>query len=167
MRVESLLASLKAGASEATLGGCIVIRASDALNFYREPGRLRAKPLPFEPGVSRIWDGRFLLTFATGEAGATVVRQLGAEGWRTYRKVIKASGRALQGNRLAALTTPALWKGNCLICAPALGFFNANDDKSPTNPVEVTLAAGLARYLIGASTGAPSVLGKDTPVSYL
>ncbi len=167
MRVESLLASLRAGASDATLGGCIVIAASGTLKFYREPGRLRAAPLPFEPGASRTWDGRFILTFGTCEAGGTDVRQLGAEGWRTYKKVIRDRRLVPYGDRLAALTTPALWKDNFLICAPALGFFNANDDRFPAQPVEAALSPSLARYSTGVPAGAASVLGKDTPLPYL
>ncbi len=167
MKVESLLSSLKGGAREATLGGCIMIADLKKLNFYRELGRMRAKPWPFEPGASRFWDGRFLLTFAPVDIDGAAVRQLGAEGWRAYRKVMQERRPAPQVNRLAALTTPALWKGDCLICAPALGFFNSNDGIFSKIPVEAALAPGLARYLVGASTGAASVLGKDTPIPYL
>jgi len=167
MRVERLLASLKAGRREATLGGCVVIAAAGTLNFYREPGRLKIAPLTFESGASRLWDGRFILTFMHTNGGGFSVRQLGADGWLAYRKAMKESRQAASPNRLAAITTPALWKGSCLICAPALGFFDAGAGEGHARPLVAALAPSLARFLTRISNETASMLGKDTPIPYL
>jgi tRNA(Ile)-lysidine synthase len=170
IRAERLLASLKAGKMEATLGGCIVISAAGKLNFYREPGRMKAPLLEFEPGASCVWDGRFLITFAAEGERGTMVRQLGADGWLLYRKVMKQRRLGGEANRLAALTTPALWKGNFLICAPMLGFFHNRPGvpgEAAPQPIKAALAPSLTRFFIHVSTEAASALGKDTPIPYL
>ena len=172
MRLEHLLAHLKSRKKETTLGGCIMIDASGTLNFYREPGRLRVKPMPFEPGAKRVWDRRFILAFAsidesrTNDSGVTV-RQLGSEGWLSFRKAIKERGLPLEANRLAALTTPALWKGNHLLCAPLLSFSEVEGDFFSKKPIEAALAPSFTRFLTGVPNEAASVLGKATPIPYL
>ncbi len=163
MRLEHLLSNLKLRKRETTLGGCIMMDASGTLNFYRELGRLKMRQTPFEPGVTRLWDGRFILAFAPIEDSTLTVRQLGADGWLSYKKVMKEKGLPIKATRLAALTTPALWKGNRLLCAPLLSF------SEPTSgpPVEAALAPGLARFLTATPDETASVLGKDTPIPYL
>ncbi len=161
-RLERLLANLKLRKSETTLGGCIMIATCGTLNFYREPGRLRVKPMPLESGAKRVWDGRFILAFASIDDSSMTVRQLGADGWLSLRKAMKARGLPLEANRLAALTTPALWKGNRLMCAPLLNFSDAE-----AKPVEAALIPSLACFLTRVSAEASSVLGKDTPIPYL
>ncbi len=167
MRAEHLLATLKAGRKEATLGGCIVAVASGKLNFYREPGRMKPRPVAFTPGATCLWDGRYVLTFAADGDCKTSVRQLGAEGWLTYKKLIKEKRQPIEASRLAAYTTPALWKGNLLICAPALNFLHNEPGSSSAKPVKAALAPSLAQYSARISTEASSVLGKDTPIPYL
>jgi hypothetical protein len=152
---------------EATLGGCIMIAASGTLNFYRELGRLRVRPAPFEPGAKRVWDGRFILAFASIEDSSMTVRQLGADGWISYKKTMKERGLPITATRLAALTTPALWKGNRLKCAPLLNFSGLMGDAAAGPPAEAALVPGLARFLSGAPDETASVLGKDTPIPYL
>ena len=144
-----------------------MVAASGTLNFYREIGRLKVRPIPFEPGAKRVWDGRFILTFAPIENSSMTVRQLGADGWLSCKKVMKERGLSPATSRLAALTTPALWKGNRLMCAPLLSFSDPVGDASAANPVDVTLAPRLARFLTGIPAGTASVLGKDTPIPYL
>ncbi len=167
MKLERLLSDLKLRKKETTLGGCIIIATSGTLNFYREPGRLCGKPMPFEPGAKCAWDRRFILAFAPIEKCGVTVRQLGADGWLSYKKLMKERGLSPEANRLAALTTPALWKGNRLICAPLLSFSDPVGDAAPAEPIEVALAPGLARFLTGIPDDAGSVLGKDTPIPYL
>ena len=144
-----------------------MIAASGTLNFYREPGRLRLKPVPFESGAKRIWDGRFILAFAPINDSSMTVRQLGADGWLSFRKVMKERGLPLEANRLAALTTPALWKGNRLVSAPLLRFSDAERDVLSVKPIEAALTPSFTCFLAGALTGVASVLGKDTPIPYL
>jgi tRNA(Ile)-lysidine synthase len=166
MRLEHLLENLKLRKRETTLGGCIMIAASGTLNFYRELGRLRVRPAPFEPGAKRVWDGRFILAFASIEDGSMTVRQLGADGWLSYKKTMKERGLPITAARLAAITTPALWKGNRLICAPLLNFSEPMGDAAGP-PAEAALVPSLARFLSGAPDETASVLGKDTPIPYL
>ena len=167
MRLEHLLSNLKLKKRETTLGGCIMVAASGTLNFYREIGRLKVRPIPFEPGAKRVWDNRFILTFAPIENSSMTVRQLGADGWLSCKKVMKERGLSPATSRLAALTTPALWKGNRLMCAPLLSFSDPVGDAAAANPVDVALAPRLARFLTGIPAGTASVLGKDTPIPYL
>ena len=161
-RLEHLLANLKLRRNRITLGGCMMIAASGTLNFYREPGRLRVKPMLFEPGAISVWDGRFLLAFASIGDSSMTVRQLGADGWLSLKKTMKEKGLLLEANRLAALTTPALWKGNRLMCSPILSFSHEE-----AKPVEAALSPSLARFLSGTPAEGASVLGKDTPIPYL
>ncbi len=165
LRAERLLASLRDGKTEATLGGCVIRAAPGRLRFYREPGRFKAEPMPFIPGASCLWDARFVLTFSRDGDRETSVRQLGADGWNFYKKAIKRDARP-EAERLAALTTPALWKENLLISAPALGF-SADADGGAATPMEVALAPSLAAFLTPPSTEAASMLGKGAPIPYL
>ncbi len=167
MRLEHLLSNLKLKKRETTLGGCIMIAASGTLNFYREIGRLKVTPMVFEPGSKHFWDGRFIVSFAPIEDSSMTVRQLGADGWLLYKKVMKERGLPITATRFAALTTPALWKGNHLICAPLLSFSEPMGDALAAQPAQAALAPGLARFLTGSPDAAASVLGKDTPIPYL
>ncbi len=146
MRAERLLERLRTGQVQATLGGCIVLAGPGALRFYREPGRFKPRPLPFMPGASALWDSRFILTFDSKGDSETAVRQLGADGWLLYKNVMKERGAPVEPDRLAALTTPALWKENRLVCAPALGFAADKAGDAP-NPMEALLAPRLAAFL--------------------
>ncbi len=164
-RVERLLESLRAGKKEGTLGGAIILAGSGRLRLYREPGRMKPKPAPFMPGASILWDARFLINFPA-EGDRDAVRQLGADGWAFYKKAMKERGQPAETDRLAALTTPALWKGNRLVCAPMLGF-DAQADGGPHKPVEAALAPCLAVFLTPVSTETASMLGKGAPIPYL
>jgi tRNA(Ile)-lysidine synthase len=166
MRTERLLESLRAGNSHATLGGCVVLAEAGALRFYRERGRLKTTSVPFTPGATTLWDDRFILTFASKGNSETTVRQLGADGWIIYKNAMKERGAPVAPDRLAALTTPALWKGNCLVCAPALGLAAEAAGDLP-NPMEATLAPRLAAFLTAASDETASMLGKGAPIPYL
>jgi tRNA(Ile)-lysidine synthase len=121
-KVERLLGALHAGKRQAALGGCLVIVAGAKLCFYREPGRTSRSPVACEPGSTCVWDGRFILTFADDFEGSVWAAPLGPEGWAICRKEFKERGFALPGGRLAALTTPALWRDGSLFCAPLLKF---------------------------------------------
>jgi tRNA(Ile)-lysidine synthase len=166
IRVERLLESLRAGKTEATLGGAIVQSASGALRFYREPGRMKLAPAPLTPGASILWDSRFIVSCSAGGNRASAVRQLGADGWQIYKIAIKEEGKPTEADRLAALTTPALWQENRLLCAPLLGFSVQADGGAPL-AVEAALAPRLAAFLTPVSTETASMLGKCAPIPYL
>ncbi len=144
-KVERLLAELKAGRREAALGGCLVIAAPAKLQFFREPGRLKLPPSPCQPGGTCIWDGRFALSFAPGLSGDVLLTPLGERGWTIYRRCQKDRPASLRVNRLAALTTPALWQGGELLAAPALGY--AATAWTGPSPLALTLAPRLSHFL--------------------
>jgi tRNA(Ile)-lysidine synthase len=125
-KVERLLEDLHSGTRQAALGGCLIVAAGAKLNFYREPGRTGRSAVVCEPGSLCIWDGRFALTFAHEFKGSVSAAPLGPEGWAIYRKELKECGLALTSGRLAALTTPALWREGSLLCAPLLNFTTAS-----------------------------------------
>ena len=94
-----------------------------------------------------VWDGRYLLTSACDPPGGAVVRQLGPDGWLVYRKIMKLKNIPAQVDRLAALSTPALWIGNSLVCAPSLSFANDELVPHPPPPLAAQFLPQLARFL--------------------
>ncbi len=121
-KLERLLEELQAGKREVSIGGCLAIAAAGKLQIYREPGRLSARPVAAAPGSTCVWDGRFVLTLGAGLSPGATVAPLGERGWAACRKAFEARGFSLKANRLAALTTPALWTGQDLLAAPALNY---------------------------------------------
>jgi tRNA(Ile)-lysidine synthase len=124
-KVERVLGDLRAGKREAALGSCLLIASQGMLNLYREPGRMRLAAVPALPGNVCVWDGRFVLAFAEDTDPDVAVSPLGAAGWTLCRKSLKDRGPESTPNRLAALTTPALWKAGQLVAAPTLNYVNA------------------------------------------
>ncbi len=145
VKAERLLESLRAGKRQAALGGCLAVIAPGTLNFYREPGRLKLAPLACQPGSACVWDGRFVLTFSTGLSGDISVAPLGARGWALCRTHERHLGSRI--DRLAALTTPALWHGGRPIFAPALGFAGAGTAGADINPLTLELVPRLSHFL--------------------
>ena len=146
-KAERLLAELKAGRRQAALGGCLVIAVSGRLNFYREPGRSRCTPTLCRPGSACVWDGRFVLTFAADLSGNTVIAPLGAAGWTFYRNALNRSRPSTNVNRLAALTSPALWHGESMICAPALDVSGLAANGAAGRPAHTQLVPRLSHFL--------------------
>src|SRR5262249_35151134 len=124
-KAERLLEGFREGKHRAALGGCLVVVAAGKLGFYREPGRTGRSPVACEAGSTCIWDGRFVLTFANLFEDSVLAAPLGPEGWAVCRKDLNERGLTLCGSRLAALTTPALWKDGSLLCAPLLKYSKA------------------------------------------
>ncbi len=147
MKAERLLENLRAGKRQAALGGCLAAVAPGTLNFYREPGRLKPAPLAYQPGSTSIWDGRFVLTFSRSLSGDFSVAPLGARGWALCLKALRERHLTSRADRLAALTTPALWHGNRLICAPALEFAGAGTTRADTEPLMLELVPRLSHFL--------------------
>lgn len=148
VKVEQAFSSLGSTKTKTTLGGCIMMPASGMLHFYREPGRLKIKPISLQPGSDDVWDGRFILSLAPPGDCSLTVRQLGASGWLIYRKAMRKRGLPAEADRLAALATPALWKGNRLMCAPLLSFSDPTGD-GEASLAQAALAPGLARFSDG------------------
>jgi tRNA(Ile)-lysidine synthase len=119
-KAERLLGELRGRAREAALGGCLIISAGGTLNFYREPGRMGRAGAACAPRNNAIWDGRFVLMLAADLDASFSVAPLGTAGWSICRKALKEQGKSAQVNRLAALTSPALWQGSRLVAAPGV-----------------------------------------------
>lgn len=146
-KVERLLEELRAGKREAALGGCLAITGAEILNFYREPGRMGLARLPCRPGRTCTWDGRFLLTFASGLSSGLTVAPLGARGWTICRKALKERRLPVHADRLAALTTPAIFQGGRPIFAPVLGFSDREIFHARPEPFRLQLVPRLGRFL--------------------
>ena len=147
-KVERLLNELWAGKREAALGGCLIIVAAGVLNFYREPGRMGRARQACQPGSTFTWDNRFILTLASDLSGDLSVAPLGAGGWAICRNALKKRGKTLQANRLAALASPALWRGARLVHAPAAEFTDAELAGLRAVPLRTQLAPRLSYFLI-------------------
>lgn len=106
--VQRLLQAIAEGRA-ATLAGCRLRPRAEAVLIVREP---RALGPATPPG--RLWDGRWLVEGPAqpgDEVRALGARGLaGCKGWRQ-------SGLP----REALIVTPALWRGETLVAAPALG----------------------------------------------
>jgi tRNA(Ile)-lysidine synthase len=145
-KAERLLEGLRAGKREAVLGGCLIIVAGGKLRFYREPGRTGGSAVVCEAGSTFVWDGRFVLTFAKDFEAGVSVAPLGEKGWAICRQDLKMRGIALPG-RLAALTTPALWREGRLLCAPHLTFTDASLALGAVPQVTAELVPRLSQFL--------------------
>ena len=118
MRLEHLLENLKLRKRETTIGGCIMTAASGTFNFYRELGRLRVRPATFEPGVKRVWDGRFILEFAPIDDSSMTVRQTWRGRLDILQKNNEGEGLAHYGNpSRRAYDTRALERKPPYMCA--------------------------------------------------
>jgi hypothetical protein len=78
------------------------------------------------------------------------VAPLGARGWAICRKALKELVKTTQANRLAALSSPALWQGPRILSAPAMGFCDAGIAGGQAVPLRQQLAPCLSHFLISA-----------------
>lgn len=163
VKLEQFFSSLGSKNAKTTFGGCIMMQSPGAHHIFREPGRLRAKPMPFRSGETCVWDRRFILTFATLEDRSLIVSQLGAPGWLSYKKTMRERGLSPAGDRLAALSTPALWKGDRLICAPLLAFSDRTADTTPPLALQAALVPDLAAFQAGSQRPHRGCLAKPNP----
>jgi len=147
MKAERLLEGLRAGKRQAALGGCLTAVAPGTLNIYREPGRLGLAPFACQPGGECTWDGRFVLTFGAGLSAGISVAPLGANGWAQCRKALQERHVGCRADRLAALTTPALWLNGRVSFAPALGFADAGITGAGEQPLMLKLVPRLSHFL--------------------
>ncbi|MGO8955678.1 MAG: tRNA lysidine(34) synthetase TilS [Rhodomicrobium sp.] len=147
IKAERLLDELRSGKRQGALGGCLAIATPATLQFYREPGRIGRAPLLCQPGSTCIWDGRFVLTFAGDLSGNVSVVPLGASGWAMCRKAFKDRPVMPMANRLAALTSPALWRDGLLLSAPSLDFVNPEARGNAAGAAWAELVPRLSHFL--------------------
>jgi len=116
----ALQSALKTGA--ATLGGAILRVSGERLWFLREPaailgrgGKPALAPIEIPPGKRVLWDGRFVIENAEGEAPITV-RPFGAAASGTADSEAKG---VFEGPAEALSALPAAWRDGALIASPA------------------------------------------------
>lgn len=146
-KLERLVHELGCGPANATLGRCLISVSAGTLYFYREPGRSKPAPILAERGSSLIWDGRFALSLGEEIPDGAVVRQLGPNGWVSYRKSLKQKSIPVNADHLAAMSTPALWSDKTLLYAPTLGFANGDIARSAAPQISAQLVPQLAPFL--------------------
>lgn len=109
--------------SGVTLGGCRLQsrRDGEVLLAREEGGLVRDNPrLKLRRGESGIWDRRFAVTLSQAPARQVFeVRYLGLAGLKQISK--KTPLMAVEQNRIAA-TTPAVWRDDRVVAAPAVDF---------------------------------------------
>ncbi|MGA7326138.1 MAG: tRNA lysidine(34) synthetase TilS [Rhodomicrobium sp.] len=145
-KLEHLMEVLASGKRQTVLGGCLLISARKKLQVYREFGRLNGAPTACNPGSTLVWDGRFLVSFPEGIDEKISVAPLGEKGWALWRKTNEPE-RDLSTNRLAALTTPALWRAGKLLSPLALPFSSSVAGEAITPPVSSKLVPRLVYFL--------------------
>jgi tRNA(Ile)-lysidine synthase len=119
-RIEAYYQMMRTAPRSATLGGCRLIVKGADLTIMREIGRMDMMcGSMIQPGESRLWDGRFMVTYAGGETGAATLRALGVDGVHAAKS---AKGHFSVVPRLAAMTLPALWIERKLCYAPFVDF---------------------------------------------
>jgi tRNA(Ile)-lysidine synthase len=168
VKLERLLDLLPLPRWETTLGGCVILGSPEAIQVFREVGRMKNVQYVLKPGETIIFDRRFQLSLGAEAAADVKVKALGAKGWEIYAKAAREAGEAKgvkMPPRLPALATPALWDGERLIGAPLLPDFA--HVFSETLTAEATLLPRLARFLKPISDEAASALGKQSPIPYL
>jgi tRNA(Ile)-lysidine synthase len=169
-KLEQQLQNLSVARFGATLGGCLIVAQPGRLELYRELGRMKPEAPHFEPGSEPVWDGRFLLRLSGGAASLRVA-PLGKKGWDIYmlhmREAAKPKASSIKADRLAALTTPALWRDGCLVCAPLLGFATETV-RGGFPPLTAELVPALARFLKHASDASGTALSlANQPVRFM
>jgi tRNA(Ile)-lysidine synthase len=137
--LESLLAAAREGSlgRGRTLHGCVAWTAAGAVALAREPAAaVTTLPAP----LAALWDGRWRVAAvgpgevrALGPAGEAALAAARRAGWRPPARWARAP-------RPARLTTPALWLGDRLACAPAAGFGAGLDARlAPRGCVELDI----------------------------
>lgn len=125
-KIEACYQMLRRTPRSATLGGCRLIAKGANLTIIREIGRMDVTSGSIiQPGETLLWDGRFMVTYAAGEAGAATLRALGVDG---IHAVKAAKGHFSQAPRLAAMTLPSLWIESKLCYAPFADFVGQAPD---------------------------------------
>jgi len=98
-----------------TLAGCMVAQFGEALIVVREPAAVGG----LQGGV---WDGRWRLTAPPAPGEIAALAEPGEASLRRADEGWTAPPGWAAAPRPARLTTPALWRGGRLVCAPAAGF---------------------------------------------
>ncbi len=139
-RLAPLLDALRrAGAlAPRTLGGCILRQAGDAVLVAREAAAIRETALAV-PGAETLWDGRFRVAFAPGDAGRGRLRlgALGAAGWRDVGRAIERPPALPEG---VCRALPALRDETGVLEVPHLGYRRAGAEWAPPVVARVAFA---------------------------
>ena len=146
-KIEALFEKSQIASWKTTLGGCSIIASADRIRFYREPGRIAPIARDLSAGERVLWDGRFDVELSSASANVFTVSKLGHAGWNVYRQAAKQGALKNKALRLAALSTPAIWRDDCLIAAPLIGWSNPIAGAEFPLAVTVSLAKKIARFV--------------------
>ena len=147
--------SIRAGLGRTrTLGGCRIAWWRGSILLSREVAAIGAD-LVLHPGMRSRWDSRFRVAVGPDGPARMSVRALGAQGWRQAAPTATIAAR---GSIPAAVraTLPAVWRGDCLLAVPHLGW--ARYKRSRNEADGVTIAFAPDRPLAAASFGIVSRL---------
>ncbi|HEV2335489.1 MAG TPA: tRNA lysidine(34) synthetase TilS [Stellaceae bacterium] len=123
-RLARLHAALMAAPDRArTLGGCRFVRWRGRFLVLRELAAASA-PVPLEPGVSVVWDRRFIADLAPSAPRGLTLGYLGRTGASANARPIDVALKRLAGDlpRLIYPVLPALWDDEGLAAVPHLGY---------------------------------------------
>jgi tRNA(Ile)-lysidine synthase len=104
----------------ATLGGAMISSGSRFIRVWREAGRLAQSEFELNPGESRAWDNRFIVSRTPDAQGPVSIKPLGAA---NYLKIASRLVRRRRPPARAAHALPSFWSGRDLIAVPSLAPF--------------------------------------------
>ncbi|MHA1566828.1 MAG: tRNA lysidine(34) synthetase TilS, partial [Alphaproteobacteria bacterium] len=136
-RLQRLYEALTEPAAKSrTLAGCRFSFAGEDLMVYRESAAI-AGPLPLVQGMSRRWDGRFLVRSSSQIPAGLTIAALGSTGWRQISDRISLKTRQ-KLPVLARPGLPAIWRRGRVIAVPHLTIEPSGTSGKALNSLEVT-----------------------------
>ncbi len=118
----AVLATGEGPVAARTLAGVAIDRRKGELRFQREAGRAGLPVIEIGDGFEGVWDGRFAVRVASA-GGPVRLAALGDKGRRVLGVCLP------DGLPRAIAAVPALYRGDALIAAPALGFSASPDER--------------------------------------
>jgi tRNA(Ile)-lysidine synthase len=116
----------------ATLGRCQISQSALGLVVHREVSRSALPALNLEPGIERIWDGRFVVGVAAN--GTTMGVPIVVRGWdAAAHQAALAAGIPLATDAVSVLLRPGqpvFWCGERLLAMPSLHISSAFSGES-------------------------------------
>jgi tRNA(Ile)-lysidine synthase len=114
--IERLVEWLSNNVAACTLGGCRIAKTAATIVVTREVGRTGLPMCTLAPGISAIWDNRFIVALAPSSPVICTVRGLTAAEWAKLRVLDDKNTIPA----LIALTMPSFWVGSTCVALPCL-----------------------------------------------
>ncbi len=122
-RLRDLMETIVSGVEVSrTLSGCRINTKGEKIDIWRETGRQGLSELVLSPGDTKIWDGRFRVSFDMKQDHNVIVRALGGDGWRMARGADE-TGALPRGIGPQARTMVSFWRDEKLLAVPHLEGF--------------------------------------------